>query len=94
MDARAEFEERLRRDVARTLRHITLSGGDVRDLGGAVMLRFDDAGVLEVAFNNPATVLVRGAGEVVDIDALVEKTAPEKRTPKKLKGEDPEAEGD
>lgn len=85
MDARAEFEERLRRDVARTLRHITLSGGDVRDLGNAVMLRFDDGELVEVAFNNPATKYLA---------VLPEKEAPEKRPPKKLKGEDPEAEGD
>jgi hypothetical protein len=55
MNAQSEFEARIRRDVARTLRHIELSGLDATELDGEVTLRIAGGELVDVTLPTPAT---------------------------------------
>lgn len=78
MDAQSEFKARLERDVARTLRHLQLSGADVSALNGETRLIVKDGQLVAVEMpesTSPPSGMTRHAPTEVGSDA-VEFTSP------------------
>jgi len=73
MDAQQEFKARMERDVARALRHISESGGDVAALDGTVMLHIQDGKLITVQF-----FVADAATEADDADADAEMEQPKR----------------